>query len=73
MQMQREKTQRKCREKEFSLQLTLVFSFFFIFWGKLDGNWVNKIANVVDVVVVTVALASLPVSLSPSLLLASSF
>lgn len=44
----------------------LFFSFIFIFWGKLDGNWVNKIANVVDVVVVMLAL-------SPSLLLLLSF
>lgn len=43
----------------------LFFSFLiFIFWGKLDGNWVNKIANVVDVVVVM-----LVPSLSLSLLL----
>lgn len=53
----------------------LFISFLFIFWGKLDGNWVNKIANVVDVVVVMLAPASLPASLSLTafLLLASSF
>lgn len=48
------------------------YFYFFIFWGKLDGNWVNKIANVVDVVVVML-VPSLSLSLTPSLLLASSF
>lgn len=44
----------------------LFFSFIFIFWGKLDGNWVNKIANVVDVVVVMlVPSLSLSYSFSP--------
>lgn len=69
MQMQREKNAEK---KSFPCNSRLSFlfiSFLFIFWGKLDGNWVNKIANVVDVVVVMLA----PASLTASFLLASSF
>lgn len=68
MQMQREKNAEK---KSFPCNSRLSFlfiSFLFIFWGKLDGNWVNKIANVVDVVVVMLALSP-----SLTLLLASSF
>lgn len=69
MQMQGEKNAEKnsfpCNSR---LSFLFFYFYFFIFWGKLDGNWVNKIANVVDVVVVMLALSP-----SLTLLLASSF
>lgn len=70
MQMQREKNAEKKSFPCNSRLSFLLFSFLFIFWGKLDGNWVNKIANVVDVVVVMLVPS---LSLTASLLLASSF